>query len=84
MQPPFLVYRVDEASCMFGTVSAKGEYREKSNFLELYVDGDNLRMLQGRAMDSAGLFKNYFSWCEFHQNCLFYTVESLLLRQNFF
>ena len=31
-------------SCTFGTVSTKGEYREKSNFsieLETYVDGDN-------------------------------------------
>lgn len=37
-------YRTDEASCTFGTVSAKGEYRAKSNFfmeLDTYVDGES-------------------------------------------
>ena len=35
---------MDEKTCTFGTVSAKGEYRERSNFvlqLDVYVDGDN-------------------------------------------
>ena len=35
---------MDEASCTFNPVSAKGEYQEKSNFymkLKLFVDGDN-------------------------------------------
>lgn len=37
-------YRVDMQKCSFGTVTAKGEYREKSNFsmeLDKYVDGTN-------------------------------------------
>ena len=37
-------YKDDPEDCSFGVVSAKGEYREKSNFhitLDSFVDGQN-------------------------------------------
>lgn len=66
---------MDEASCTFGTVSAKGEYCEKSNFflkLEMYVDGDNagyFAYVTRKSDGEHGLLKIILVGFNFYQNC---------------